>query len=259
MTNQKWLLLSVVLLLMGGCAGLLLYLQSHQKLGQPGLKVTQQPIFDPDGKVVGTNSVFLPVSVLDFSSRPEPVTHLELGWLPKDTIYGRRRYEAPDGFELLTGVVLMGADRTSIHKPQYCLPGQGWSINSDQSGITSVRIDRPHPYDLPVMRMMTTGYREKPDGQKVTLRGIYVYWFVADGELTADHLQRMWWMARDLICTGTLQRWGFVSCFAVCLPGQEETTFERMKHFIAAAVPQFQLTSGKGVGKIASLTPLQSK
>ena len=22
----------------------------------------------------------------------------------------------------------MGADRTSIHKPDYCLPGQGWTI-----------------------------------------------------------------------------------------------------------------------------------
>lgn len=254
MTRQKWLLLGLVLLLMSGSAALLLHLQSRQRLGEPGLKVTQEPIFDPDGKVAGTNSVFLPERVLEYSSQPEPVTPLELGWLPKDTIYGRRRYQAPDGFEMLVGVVLMGADRTSIHKPQYCLSGQGWSIDSSESGITSLRIEQPHAYDLPLMKLITTAFRDTPDGQKVRLRGIYVYWFVADGELTADHFQRMWWMARDLVCTGTLQRWAYVSCFSFCLPGQEETTFERMKHFIAAAVPQFQLTSGKGVSAVASLT-----
>jgi len=39
-----------------------------------------------------------------------------------------------------------------------------------------------------------------------------------------------------------LQRWAYISCFAVCLPGQEEATFERLKKFIAASVPEFQLT-----------------
>jgi hypothetical protein len=68
---------------------------------------------------------------------------------------------------------------------------------------------------------------------------------VADQELTADHLQRMWWMARDLIRTGILQRWAYVSCFSVCVPGQEEATYQRMKEFIVAAVPEFQLTNGR--------------
>ena len=83
-------------------------------------------------------------------------------------------------------------------------------------------------------------------------RGIYVYWFVADRELTADHLQRMWWMARDLIRQGTLQRWAYVACFSVCLPGQEEATYQRMKEFIAASVPEFQLTTAADVSSLAA-------
>jgi len=51
----------------------------------------------------------------------------------------------------------------------------------------------------------------------------------------------MWWMARDLFHTGVLQRWTSVSCLSACLPGQEDATFERMKKFIAASVPEFQL------------------
>jgi hypothetical protein len=39
-----------------------------------------------------------------------------------------------------------------------------------------------------------------------------------------------------------LQRWAYVACISPCAPGQEDATFARMKKFIAAAVPEFQLT-----------------
>jgi hypothetical protein len=74
------------------------------------------------------------------------------------------------------------------------------------------------------------------------LKGVYVFWFVADGdEYTARHWQRMWWMARDLLRTGVLQRWAMISYFTVCTPGQEEAAFDRLKKFIAASAPEFQL------------------
>ena len=247
-------ILMSVLLLVGGVSGFLTGWKTIQKLGQPGVKVVAEPIYDEKGSQVAANSAFLPDRVLDYSSEPVGITRLELDWLPKDTTYGRRYYRSPDGFEMLIGIVLMGTDRTSIHKPQYCLTGQGWNINSSESGITSVRIERPHTYDLPVMKLMTTAYRDKPDGQKAVVRGIYIYWFVADGELTGDHLQRMWWMARDLVRTGTLQRWAYVGCFATCLPGAEQPTFERMKQFIAAAAPEFQLAAGP----VATEAPLSA-
>ena len=60
-------------------------------------------------------------------------------------------------------------------------------------------------------------------------------------------------MVGDLVRTGTLQRWAYVGCFATCLPGAEEPTFQRMKKFIAAAVPEFQLAAGR-VAKDAPLS-----
>jgi len=54
----------------------------------------------------------------------------------------------------------------------------------------------------------------------------------------------MWWMARDMLKTGVLQRWAYVIVFAQCAPGAEDATFETMKNFIAAAVPEFHLTHG---------------
>jgi hypothetical protein len=95
------------------------------------------------------------------------------------------------------------------------------------------------------MKLVVTRQSGSPD-QQAPLRGVFVYWFVADGELTAQHWQRMWWMLRDITRSGVLQRWAYISCFSVCAPGEEEATFERMKRFIAASVPQFQLTPRAG-------------
>ena len=85
-------------------------------------------------------------------------------------------------------------------------------------------------------------------------RSVYVYWFVADQCLTASHWHRMWLMAEHLLLTGTLQRWAYGSCFSVCPPGQEDATFERMKEFITASVPQFQLVPRPPMAT-ASATP----
>ncbi|MHB8522533.1 MAG: exosortase-associated EpsI family protein [Limisphaerales bacterium] len=247
MKRQSWLILLAVWALLGMSATVILRLQYGQRLGRPGLKIAAQPIYNPRGKIVGDHSVDLPERVLNYTSQPAPITDLELGWLPKDTTYGRRVYHAPDGAELLLSVVLMGTDRTSIHKPQFCLTGQGWRI--DRSEKDSIRIERPHPYRLPVMKLTTT-MEVRANGQPAVARGLYVYWFVADGELTADHAQRMWWMARDLIKTGVLQRWAYVTCFAVCPPGGEEAAYERLKQFVAASVPEFQLASGADPDKV---------
>jgi hypothetical protein len=180
-----------------------------------------------------------------------PVFQIELDWLPKDTTFGRRLYKAPDGFAAMLSAVLMGSDRGSIHKPQICLVGQGWTI--DQSEATSIRVNQPHPYDLPVMKLTASKVHESENGERVVGRGIYVYWFVSKDQLTAHHGERMWWMARDLIRSGVLQRWAYVTCFAACLPGQEDATFERIKQLVASSVPEFQLTVGRRVGEPSPL------
>jgi len=137
--------------------------------------------------------------------------------------------------------VLMGSDRTSIHKTEYCMEGSGWRINRALSEPVKIHMDRPCAYDLPAMKYITSREVEM-DGQKRQVQGIYVAWFVADNdEFTADHWQRMWWLARDLLKTGVLQRWALVSCFTACAPGQENAAFERMKKFISATAPEFLL------------------
>lgn len=235
MNRSKWLLAVVTLALIAGASGVLLRLKATQRLGDPGVK--GRPL--PDDLRL---QIELPETVLHASSKQIDPSAEELGALPKDTSIAHRHYQFPDGFATQLTVVMMGSDRTSIHKPEFCLTGQGFKI--ERSELTTVRINQPHVYELPVMKLTATKAVRAPDGAVGLVRALYVYWFVADAQLTAQHWQRMWWMARDLLRRGVLQRWAYVSCFSVCLPGQEEATYARMKEFIAEAVPQFQLVPG---------------
>ena len=241
MTKQKWILAVVALLMIGSASGLLVRLKANQRLGEPGVKT--EPVAG------GRNlKVLLPEWVLDYTSEDLPQADVVTNTLPADTSYGQRVYTATDGSWLLMNVVLMGADRTSIHKPQYCLEGAGWSIDHAATAETTIHVDRPQPYELPVIKIISSRQFAGSSGQAITHRGIYVYWFVADGALSGDKsgAQRMWWMARNLLSTGVLQRWAYISCFAQCLPGQEDATFERMKKFMVASVPEFQLVPKPG-------------
>ena len=238
MTKQKWILVVVTLLMIGGAAGMLVRLKANQKLGEPGVKT--EPV--AGGKNL---HVLLPEWVLQYESKELQQEAIVTNTLPADTSYGQRLYvnKAHPDDQLLLSVVLMGADRTSLHKPQYCLEGAGYRIDQAATAETTIRIQRPQPYDLPVIKIVSTRQVQTTNAQPVTIRGIYVYWFVADGALSGDKsgAQRMWWMARNLLGTGVLQRWAYISCFAICPPGQEDATFERMKKFMAASVPEFQL------------------
>ncbi len=234
MSRQNWILGLIVCLMIGSAAVVMARIKTGQKLGAPGVKTTA---------VAGSNrlKVELAPTVPGYTSEWVEVDDLTLQSLPKDTSFGQRRYRAADGFEVVANAVLMGGDRSSLHKPQFCLTGQGWVIDNAASSEERVAISGSPAYDLPVVKLVSTKEFNQ-NGQTLKARGIYVYWYVADGAVSASTtgLQRMWWMARDLVRTGILQRWAYISYFAVCNPGQEEVTYQRMKTLIAASVPQFQ-------------------
>jgi hypothetical protein len=243
MKKIHWILFVIALGMIGSTAGFLLNAKGNQKLGEPGVRLGNVPLFDESTNQVADVSVVLPENVLNYSSQALPISEIELSMLPKDTTFGKRRYWTTNGANVDLSVVLMGQDRTSLHKPEFCLVGQGWQI--DETELVTIKMARPHAYDLAVMKMVSSIRVKDEAGNPVTVRGIYVYWFVADGKLTPSHDERMWSMAMSLLRTGTLERWAYVSYFSRCLPGQEEATFGYMKEFIAASVPEFQLVAGE--------------
>ncbi len=232
MNKQKWLILAIALVFMAGTAGALVWLKANQRLGEPGIRATPLP-----GKVA--MKLELPKYAAGFDSTNEPESNVVLDWLPKDTSFAQRRYFAPDGFWVNANIILMGADRTSIHRPEFCMPGQGWHI--DKQSAVQLPIAGPDPYELSVNRWQVSNAIQAQNGQKVPVSGLYVFWYVAHDKETASHDEMMASMMRHLLRTGELQRWAYVSYFAICAPGQEDATFERMKKLIVASVPDYQL------------------
>lgn len=232
MKSGKILIFVVVLALIGGGAGALTWLKQNQRLGEPGIRATAVP-----GSI--KMDFDLPAQVLDFTSKKETQDPTVLDTLPKDTSYAQRLYTATNGFWVNANIILMGTDRTSIHKPEFCLPGQGWQIN--QKTNVEITIPGTHPYALRVAKWTISNVLRGADGQKQGVSGLYVFWFVAKNEQTVDHEQRIWWLTRDLLTTGVLQRWAYVSYFTICAPGQEDAAFDEIKNLIAASVPEFQL------------------
>jgi len=224
-----------VLALMGVAASILQHNKSGQRLGQPGVKTRS---------LVGSSNleVLLPENLPGYKSELVPQASIVTNALPPDTSFGQRLYTADDGFQSMINVVLMGADRTSIHKPEICLVGQGWQFDGAATHPQKVCITQPMAYELPVMRVVAH-IDTVDNGQPVKRSCVYTYWFVDGNRFTARHNEWKWWMVKDFLLTGVLDRWAYVTFLSICAPGQEEATYERMKQLMAAAVPEFQLVS----------------
>ncbi|HEY5346168.1 MAG TPA: exosortase-associated EpsI family protein [Verrucomicrobiae bacterium] len=231
-SRQKLFLFAVALALIGSAAGAVMFLKAHQRLGAPGIRAVPVPHSV-------TLQIALPERVLDFTSTNVPEAQVVLDYLPKDTSFAQRHYSAPDGAWAIGNVVLMGADRTSIHRPNYCLPGQGWQVR-DQTEVKLTIAGAP-PYELPVMKWIVSRNYSAPDGSQQSVSGIYTFWFVTEHQTTDSFPAMLKSMLFHQLAHGVLQRWAYVSYFTVCRPGAEDATFARMKSLIAASVPDFQL------------------
>jgi len=139
---------------------------------------------------------------------------------------------------------LMGTDRASIHKPDFCLTGAGWTIEHIE--IVPVTIEKPEKYELPVIKLIAARV-QNIEGIERKIHAVYVYWYVCGDKISSDPTGsgRMWSMAKRLLTTGVLERWAYITFFSPCLPGQEAETFEHMKKLIAASVPEFQIPHGQ--------------
>ena len=233
MNRTQTIFAGIALLLMAGTATVLQHTRDHQRLGEPGIRT--QPV--PGGRNL---ELLLPDSLPGYTSQILTNAEAQLLRLPPDTSYRVRMYQAADGFWGQLSVVLMGADRSSIHKPEICMLGQGWTLDQQASQLETLHLTRPTPYELPVNKLVFTKAVTDAGGTPQTVRGLYIYWFVDGHRLTARHHEWKIWMAKDLLLTGELERWAYIAFFTPCAPGQEDAAYDRLKALIAAAVPEFQ-------------------
>jgi EpsI family protein len=128
--------------------------------------------------------------------------------LPADTEAARRTYTDKNGDEVYCSIVLAGRDVTSIHRPEYCLPGQGWRIQNEH--VEAIPVAGAPGGTLHVMRMNNKRSVPLPDGRTVEYDAVVVYWFIGKDRVTPYHWQRIFWTARDRVLHNTNHRWAYV-------------------------------------------------
>jgi hypothetical protein len=136
------------------------------------------------------------------------LTEDEQRLLPKDTEGSRRIFRNTDGTELFCSIVLAGRDVTSIHRPELCLPGQGWKIQSEHT--ESIPVATAPGGALSVMRMNASRPVRLADGRTAEVQSVFAYWFVGKGRVTPYHWQRIYWTAKDRVLYNTNHRWAYI-------------------------------------------------
>jgi EpsI family protein len=188
--------------------------------------------------------VNLPILVGDFFGEQGEITDAERNGLPEDTGFARRQYDDGHGRHIQCTIVLSGGQDRSIHRPEACLEGQGWSLEGQD--YIPVALASGHP--LTAKRLTLEREVETTDGRHIKIHGYYVYWFVGQNITTASHFTRLLLSNWDRAVHNRAHRWAYVSFFTTVTEGlrpdgiNDEQTRSMLADFMKQIVPTFQIS-----------------
>ena len=187
----------------------------------------------------GANPAELPAFLgSDWMGRNIEPTAVERAILPPDTGYSAKQYVSREGpgRQVLLSIVLSGRDRTSIHRPELCLVGQGWTIE----GTSLHRFSYPgRPgagFEATVLHVRRGHAGGLGGGAAPEL---VVYWFSGGDRIVASQGERMLLDAWNRIIHGRADRWAYVLLQTGAEDG-EDAALARIQSILNSALPSFQ-------------------
>lgn len=130
------------------------------------------------------------MEIKGFASEPIAISEAERTVLPADTEIDKRRYVSPDG-EFLVSVVVGGRSKSSIHRPELCLPAQGFQMASPRT----VEVGGVEWHVVTLARKAASSM------------GFAYTFFNQDGYRTSSHLRRIFRDVWDRSMRGRIDRW----------------------------------------------------
>ncbi|MDD5705472.1 MAG: exosortase/archaeosortase family protein [Kiritimatiellae bacterium] len=126
--------------------------------------------------------------------------------LPADTLFLKRNYYDPMGGVFRVTVVVNGASRQSIHRPELCLPTQGFYM--ERTEIVALPLSDSGSLDVKLVdvRRGGPGGRSRAMGQ--------AYFFLSARHATASHYVRILTSVRDRAFANRVTRWAMVTITA---------------------------------------------
>ena len=122
--------------------------------------------------------------------------------LPSDTMFQKRVYRSTAGHEYIVSAIIGGASKRSIHRPELCLPGQGFTLLT------------PHEVDVngrPFRVIKILPPRATMDGPPHAM--VYTF-FNQAGVRTSSHVRRILVDTWDRTVFNRVDRWVMVSIHA---------------------------------------------
>ena len=133
-----------------------------------------------------------------FESEVMQPSEAELTVLPEDTAFDKRIYRAKDGQVFQVSIVFGGRSKSSIHRPELCLPAQGFQMMRPRDvSVGGV--------DWHVVSLARGDVRE--------MSCAYTF-FNQDGFRTSSHVRRIFRDVWDRSIHGRIDRWAMVTVHA---------------------------------------------
>ncbi|MBA3961648.1 MAG: EpsI family protein [Chthoniobacterales bacterium] len=206
----------------------------------------------------------LPQFVGKWYGTDQQISTRELEVLAGDTEFARKVYTDASGNSIFVSIVLSGADLdNSIHRPERCLPAQGWTI----ADTTKLKIPIAAGQKLGVTRLHDVRQVPLRDGKMISLYNLNYYWFVGYHHLTASHIEREMFDVKDRVLKGYNQRWAYITVASditegLTLFGRSEAQTDTMiQDFIRQIFPEISkepanAKRAKKSEKLVALSPL---
>ena len=132
-----------------------------------------------------------------FSSEPQEPSEAEVSVLPKDTRFDKRLYTAANGTWFHVSLIVGGRSKGSIHRPELCLPSQGFQMMQ--------------PRNLDVAG---TDWRVLTLERGAARQGFAYTFFNQAGYHTSSHVRRILCDVLDRSFRARIDRWAMVTVTA---------------------------------------------
>ena len=162
----------------------------------------------------------------------QPLLQASLGeksWLPADTRIVKRTYTRLDGSLLAVTTVMAGMSRGGIHRPEMCLPGQGFEIRTKE--VRTMDLGQGRTLRVNVVRAVRAG--DPPVG--------FIYWFVNRRGEATSHWRRIFGGVWARCVHNRIDRWCMITVFSN-RSFDDPDAWHTTEQFLAEWYPQVRRT-----------------
>ncbi len=203
----------------------------------------------------------LPVQMEGYQGREYDMTAQEKNLLDEGVRLARSVYASAAGRQIMTTVILSGFEKRSLHRPEVCLPNQGWTI-VDRTQMP-LRLQDGREITMMMMRLFRD--TEPQPGVRIRTRALNFYWYIgSDGTWCPDHYEHVFLSYFDAVFRNIQHRWAMASFYVPVseqLVGAEDplaelNAMEDARQFMAKLAPTFMFTAEEPVPNgLSGLSP----